>query len=153
MRKSIEYLVEEGDDKGKVFVITRMSAFEADEWASDLIHALSKAESKLRDTGSKMGMASLEGMTIDLLGALDPKDRKKAFADLLACCKIKRDPRNPLVEATKILEVDIEDPMTFIHLREKALSLHVDFIKAAAYQPFLFVAALIPEEKASKENV
>ncbi|NPC90533.1 hypothetical protein HNH97_16805, partial [Gluconacetobacter entanii] len=51
--KSIEYTVaEEGEDCGKVFVITRMSAFDADRWGRHVLHAAHDGPSGRRRTRS-----------------------------------------------------------------------------------------------------
>ncbi|KMQ87284.1 hypothetical protein RF55_13473 [Lasius niger] len=91
-----------------------MSAFEADKWARHLVKALAEAGEKINTTEMNFGIGEL----------------------------IKRDIRNPLVEPTKILEADIEDPMTLTYLRNKVFELHVDFLKAAASQIFPLVAAI-----------
>ncbi|QCE35639.1 hypothetical protein FAI40_10050 [Acetobacteraceae bacterium] len=132
MRKSIEYIQEEGTDKGKVFVITRMSAFKADEWAMDIVRGLSKAGAKLPIEAKDMGIATLGGLAMTLFGVMDKDISNKALAELLECCQIKRDPKNPNVQPAKILEGDITDPMTLKELRVRAFQLHVDFILAAA---------------------
>ncbi|QCE32929.1 hypothetical protein FAI41_04595 [Acetobacteraceae bacterium] len=152
MRKSIEYLIEDGPDKGKIFIITRMSAFEADEWAADVIQALTKAGTKLHPSREQFGIAGLENLSIGIFANLEKEDRKKAYQDLLNCCQIKRDPKNPLVQPTKILEVDIEDPKTLYRLRTKAFELHMDFIKAAACQVFHLAAAMFQTEGSNEER-
>ncbi|QCE34704.1 hypothetical protein FAI40_04690 [Acetobacteraceae bacterium] len=142
MRKTIEYLVEEGADKGKLFFITRMSASDADKWALRFIKALADAGDTVRPDSLELGILGIDDKYFDLIGHVEESESEVLLEALLKCCQIKRDPRNPSVEPTKILSVDIEDAQTLSILRRKAYELHTDFIKAAMYQLFHLVAAL-----------
>ncbi|QCE32905.1 hypothetical protein FAI41_04470 [Acetobacteraceae bacterium] len=142
MRKSIEYLVEEGPDKGKLFILTRMSAFCADKWARHLVKALAEVGENISPSEINLGIGALAGFRPSLIAHLKEEDADHIYEDLLKCCQIKRDICNPLVEPTKILEADIQDPMTLSKLRNKVFELHVDFLKAAASQIFPLVAAI-----------
>ncbi|QCE34677.1 hypothetical protein FAI40_04550 [Acetobacteraceae bacterium] len=152
MLKSTEYLVEEGADKGKLFVITRMSAFAADEWARDIVRGLAAAGNKLLTSSIDLGVGSLANVSFALFGAMHKEDVDRALLLLRECCQIRRDARNPLVEPTKILEVDIEDPQTIKNLYVKAFELHVDFLKAAAELISPIVAAMAAEDNKGKES-
>ena len=144
--KSIEWSPATGEDAGRIFVITRMSAFAADKWARHLVKALIQSGAKLPESVLEAGVMGLAGMAMSLFGYLDDDACDKAFQALIDCVQIKRQPHLP---ASPMLENDIQDHQTLTDLRTEAFKLHVGFLKAAASQISPLAAALLGD---SNEN-
>lgn len=138
--KSIEWTPADGEDMGKVFIITRMSAFAADKWACHVVRSLVRAGAKVPDSALEGGMISLTGSAVQIFGEMSDDDCDKAFEGLMACCQIKRSPN---AMPSKIIDADIQDARTIFNLRVEAFKLHVDFFKAAAAQISPLAAAIM----------
>ncbi|QCE34684.1 hypothetical protein FAI40_04585 [Acetobacteraceae bacterium] len=135
MIKSIEYLINKGKDKGKLFVISRLPLLKADKLAVRVLQDLAKAQSFRWESNPEINIANLKATAIErLLPFINANISEQTSLNLLDCCKIKRDPENPLAKPSKILEGDLEDPITFMELQNVALNLHIDFIKATSFQ-------------------
>ncbi|MCW4590424.1 hypothetical protein NO263_07515 [Gluconacetobacter entanii] len=131
-RKSIEYTVtSDGEDNGKVFVITRMSAFEADKWGRHVLQAAIRSGAAIPDTMVANGIAGLAGAGISIFGAIDPDTTDRLLSRLMECVQIRRDPAHPEV-VQKLLPVDIEEIETVATLQKEAFMLHVGFFRGAA---------------------
>ncbi len=126
-RKEITITLEDGRDKGKRIKITEMSAWEAAEWADDVL---------LSALGNGIGLEQVAGMAsvaqagFALLSKLNKDDAKEAFAKLMSCCKHIPDPKNQSIE----LDIDkdtLEEIASFYKLRIEAFKLHVDFFQNA----------------------
>ena len=137
--KSIEWSPASGEDAGKLFVITRMSAFTADKWARHLVKALIRAGVSCPESALEGGMLSVGGLAMNVFGYLDDEACDKAFDALMAQVQIKRQPQLP---PANLLEADIDDPQTTTDLRTESFKLHVGFLKAAASQISPLAAAL-----------
>lgn len=142
--KSIEWSPASGEDTGKIFVITRMSAFKADKWARHLVKALIRSGAQIPDSVMEAGVMGMAGMAMSIFGYLDDEACDKAFQSLLDCVQIKRRPELP---AGPMIEADILDPDTLSNLRTEAFKLHVGFLKAAASQISPLAAALLESEE------
>jgi hypothetical protein len=73
-RKEITYIVEdEGRDKGKEFIITEMSAWDADELAQDIFRAMGDSNfSEIPADVIAMGCAGLATVGLSVLSASSP---------------------------------------------------------------------------------
>lgn len=125
----IEYIPKEGADKGKIFIISRMPAFAADQWARRIIMSLRKK----REDISCHGMLSLAETAPSLLGELELDVCDDVLCELRSYIKIKRDRDNVNIAPMKIMEEDFEDSYMLQTLYKEAYKLNVGFIKAAAY--------------------
>ncbi|MXV44400.1 hypothetical protein GS501_04975 [Saccharibacter sp. 17.LH.SD] len=151
--KSLEWSPSTGEDAGKRFIITRMSAFTADRWARDIVRALARAGSRTPKEALEVGIAGLAGQSMALFGHLTDDECEKAFQGLLDCVMIDRDPGNAEVQASKLTELDISDATTLPALRAEAFKLNVDFFKAAISQIYPLVEALrTPESEHQAPN-
>lgn len=137
--KSITWSPEEGEDAGKCFVITRMSAFFADKWARNVVRALGRAGARTPREALESGIAGLSGQSMALFSHLSDEECDMAFQGLLDCVKIQRAPKT---DPAPLIEADINDPQTLPALRTEAFKLNVDFFKAAIYQIYPLIAAL-----------
>jgi len=127
---------DEGRDKGKVFVITEMSAMEGERWAgriTELVLAsgisLPKEATGATEDAGMAGLAQLAGVGVPLLKALhDPEIDKATWA----CIKYQHDPRHA---AQAIMQGDacqIEEISTVTELRMAVLRLHTGFFSPAS---------------------
>lgn len=122
----------------KKFIITRMSAMQAERWARHLVKALTRAGVALPDAAAELGMAGLGGIAQALYGQLDDEAADVAITELRKTVKIVRDPANPAATGP-LMDHEIEDAETLTKLDQEAFRLHVDFIRAAA----LFISPLV----------
>lgn len=126
-RKETVITLEDGRDKGKRIKITEMSAWDATEWADDIL--LSALGNGI-ELSHVAGMASVAEMGQALLSKIPKEDTKEAVAKLLSCCKYLPDPKNQSIE----LDIDketLEEAASFYKLRIEAFKLHVDFFQTA----------------------
>lgn len=147
--KSIEWVPTSGGDAGKVFVITRMSAFAADKWACRVMRALTRAGAKVPDSVLANGMLGMTGAAVNIFAEMTDADCEEAFDGLMKCCKIKR-AADMMPEP--ILDLDITDARTIPDLRVEAFKLHLDFFMAAASHISPLAAAIMGEQKQEPET-
>lgn len=140
--QSMEWSPTSGEDAGKKFVITRMSAFAADKWARHTVKALIRAGAQIPDTAMEAGILGMAGVAMQMFGHMDDTACDTAFQALQDCVKISRADLPPL----PLLDADIQDPQTLTDLRTEAFKLHTGFFKAAASQISPLAAALLPPE-------
>lgn len=160
MRKSIDVTINEQSVPGavrdyfwdeeklhpKVFRLTEMSAFAAEEWGARatlaLIPRLSRevdpaVAEELRDN---TGMLSTYRIGL-LLGGISFPEVKDLLKELMSCVQVVTDPGRGLVRPLGLGGAeDIEEVETIYFLREEVLNLHTGFTFAAAI--FSLVAAL-----------
>ncbi|MFT8635722.1 MAG: hypothetical protein ABF706_10585, partial [Novacetimonas hansenii] len=94
--KSIEYSVtEEGEDLGKVFVITRMSAFDADRWGRHVLHAAIAGGYRAVADDAAEGMGGIAEAGMRIFGMMAPDAADALLDRLMQCVRIIRDPAHP----------------------------------------------------------
>lgn len=144
MRKTAQYTVDdEGRDKGKVFLITEMSAAQGEAWACRALLALMGSNTQLPDGFESLGMAGLAELGFKMLANLRWDIAEPLLAEMMACLKIIPDPKKlsvvrDLLETTGNGE-DIEEISTRFKLKAEVFKLHTGFLKAVA--PSLFEKA------------
>lgn len=143
--KTIDWSPTEGADKGKRFIITRMSAFAGDRWGRNVVRALARSGSRTPQEALEVGIAGLAGQSMAVFGNLTDEECDYAFQGLQDCVQIDRDPSNPGVKPAPLTEIDITDPQTLPDLRTEAFKLNVDFLKAATFQIYPLIEALRPK--------
>ena len=126
-RKEVTITLEDGRDKGKKIKIREMSAWDAAEWADNL---LLSALSNGLDIQVMAGMASVAQFGFSLFSKLGKQDAKEAFTELMNCCKHLPDPKNESIEVA-IDKDTLEEIASFYKLRIEAFKLHVDFFQNA----------------------
>lgn len=118
----------EGRDKGKVFVLTELSAYEAEDWAGRALFALMNAGVEIPDNIAEAGLAGVAAMGLKAIAKL-PFDSAKPLLDkMMGCVQIQPSPT--VVRA--LIADDIEEVATLLHLRKQVLGLHLDFFTAVA---------------------
>lgn len=119
---------DEGRDKGKVFVITEMSAMAGERWAGRIMELVMASGVEVpKDTAQDSGMAGLAELAkvgVPLLKALhDPEIEKPTWE----CIKYQHDPRHapqPIMEGDAC---QIEEIGTVTQLRLAVFRFHTGF--------------------------
>ena len=122
-RKETTFVAETGRDLGKQFLITEMSASQAENWAFQVILAVGNAGIEIPEGLASQGMSGL--MAIGYMNLLKiPFDAAKPLLDEMMNCvqiipsaNIKR----------KLVEEDIEEVGTRLQLRKSVWNLNMDF--------------------------
>ncbi|KXJ63063.1 hypothetical protein AXY46_03330 [Achromobacter xylosoxidans] len=118
----------EGRDKGKVFVLTELSAYEAEDWAGRALLALMNAGVEIPDNIAEAGLAGVAAMGFKAIAKL-PFDSAKPLLDkMMECIQIQPSP----TVTRALIPDDIEEVATLLQLRKQVLGLHMDFSMAAA---------------------
>lgn len=132
-RKTVNYTVEDkGRDHGKVFVITEMSAEDAEDWAMRALFALVNNKVDIGNVSPDMGMAGLAQIGFQALGAVDPATVKPLFKEMFACVRIMPTPHGAKAAVVRdLVPDDIEEVMTRVKLRIEIFKLHTDFFADA----------------------
>ena len=133
MARKVENLTitDEGRDQGKVFVLTEMSAFDAEWWATKALLALCNSGIELPEDIKTAGMAGLVKIALEAFGKIHPDDVKPLLDKMLECVKVMPDPAKPRV-IRPLDESDIEEVKTLITIRKAILDLHTGFFTQVA---------------------
>lgn len=133
-RKSVE-VPKKGDppldarDAGKVFIITEMSAWDAEAWGEQVYGAMVRAGLKPLQPGMLSGMAAISVYGISAFMAAPWPEVKPLLAEMIDKCVTKKEEAFPLGRPLTL--DDVEEVATILRLREEALKLHTDFSVAA----------------------
>jgi len=122
-RKQASFVAQTGRDQGKEFLITEMSATQAENWAFRVILAIGNAGIEIPDNLAAQGMAGL--MAVGYMNLLKiPFDAAKPLLDeMMGCVQIvpSANIKRPLIED------DIEEVKTRLLIRKAIWDLHMDF--------------------------
>ncbi len=122
-RKQASFVAQTGRDQGKEFLITEMSASQAESWAFRVILAIGNAGIEIPDNLASQGMAGL--MAVGYMNLLKiPFDAAKPLLDeMMGCVQIvpSANVKRPLIED------DIEEVKTRLLIRKAIWDLHMDF--------------------------
>ena len=119
-------IVTEGRDNGKVFLLTEMSATQAESWAMRVFLALASSGADIPPEYLNSGMAGVAMLGLRAMAGLKWDDANPLLVEMFGCVSIIPNPAAPNI-ARRLVEDDIEEVLTRISLREKVLSLHVGF--------------------------
>ena len=132
MRKTLTYTVtDSGRDQGKAFLITEMSAADAEDWALRAFFALMNSGIDIPDEVADMGFAGIATVGLKALGKVEYAKAKPLFDDMMTCVQVVPDPGKPNV-VRSLIDTDIEEVTTRLKLRSEVFKLHTDFLAAAA---------------------
>jgi hypothetical protein len=122
-RKETTFIADTGRDTNKQFIITEMSASQAESWAFRVILAVGNAGIEIPEGLASQGMAGL--MAIGYMNLLKiPFDAAKPLLDdMMGCVQIV--PSSSI--RRQLIEEDIEEVVTRLQLRKAVWSLHMDF--------------------------
>ncbi|EOY8024256.1 hypothetical protein ACQEMI_003392 [Salmonella enterica] len=132
-RKEIPFIVEEeGRDKGKEFLITEMSAWDADTLAQDIFRAMGDSNySQIPADVIAMGCAGLATVGLSVISASSPdvarqlRDRLMSTVDIVITNDGKRQQRK--VNGS----LDFEEVSTIRSLLDKVFQVNFDFLTIA----------------------
>lgn len=132
-RKEIPFIVEEeGRDKGKEFLITEMSAWDADTLAQDIFRAMGDSNySSIPPDVIAMGCAGLATVGLSVISASSPevarqlRDRLMSTVDIVITNDGKRQQRK--VNGA----LDFEEVSTIRSLLDKVFQVNFDFLTIA----------------------
>lgn len=132
-RKEIPFIVtEEGRDKGKEFLITEMSAWDADALAQDIFRAMGDSNySSIPADVIAMGCAGLATVGLSVISASSPevarqlRDRLMSTVDIVITNDGKRQQRK--VNGS----LDFEEVSTIRSLLDKVFQVNFDFLTIA----------------------
>lgn len=119
-----------GRDKGKLFLITEMSAEQGEDWAMRVLLALMQSNVEVPEGFLELGMAALAQMGLKALSGIKWELAKPLMQELMDCIQIIPNPKATHV-VRPLIPDDIEEIMTRATLKWEVLSLHVDFSQAA----------------------
>jgi len=130
-RKTLTYTVQDNNrDKSKQFLITEMSAAQAENWAMRAILALIKDGVDMPEGFEHAGMAGMAEMGLRALQGLSWDMAEPLINEMMACVQYIPDPSKPHI-LRPIIDEDIEEVMTRVKLKIEVWNLHTDFLKAA----------------------
>lgn len=127
--KTKQITIENGRDKGRVFLITEMSAAHADHWAMRALIALANGGVDLGGLSPQQGMMGMAGVALDALGRLKADDAIPLLNELLDCVQIIPEGGRP--RPLNMDFNDVEDFTTLWRLRKEVFALHTDFLQHA----------------------
>jgi hypothetical protein len=116
----------EGRDKGKAFLLTEMSASQAERWAARAMLALARNGVEIPEGIASAGLAGVAAIGIRALGGMAFDDAEPLLADMMACVQAIPDPARPNV-SRYLIEDDIEEVATRLRLRMEVFTLHTGF--------------------------
>lgn len=118
-----------GRDADKVFIITEMSAWDAEEWGERAYGAMVRAGLKPLQPGMLSGMAAISVYGVSALLAAPWPEVKPLLGEMIEKCVTKKEEAFPL--GRPITPDDVEEVQTILRFREEAVKLHTDFSVAA----------------------
>ena len=127
--KTKQITIEYGRDKGRVFLITEMSAAHADNWAMRALIALANGGVDLGGLSPQQGMMGMAGVALDALGRLKADDAIPLLNELLDCVQIIPEGGRPTP-----VEYGLQRRGRLYHLwrlRKEVFALHTDFLQHA----------------------
>ena len=134
MRKTKRVMITaDGRDKGKMFLITEMSASQAERWAFRVFQALARTGIDVPEHVSNSGIAGMAIVGLKALGNMPLHEASDLMEEMFACIKIVRDTDHPDM-AFGLMEEDIEEVATRVELRTEVFELHTGFSLAGVRQ-------------------
>ncbi|WP_096978834.1 hypothetical protein [Escherichia coli] len=131
-RREIPFIVEENNrDKGKEFIITEMSAWDADELAQDLFRAMGETNfSGIPSDVIAMGCAGLATLGLNIISAASPEVSHKLRDRLLSTVQIVITHEGGR-QVREVKPIDFEEVSTIRQLMDKVFQLNFDFLTIA----------------------
>jgi hypothetical protein len=131
-RKEITFTVEDDNrDKGKEFVITEMSAWDADELAQDIFRAMGESNySEIPADVIAMGCAGLATVGLSVLSASSAVVARTMRDRLLATVQIVIT-NDGSQQARGVKSIDFEEVSTLRVLMDKVFQVNFDFLVIA----------------------
>lgn len=148
-RKTKTFNAKHGRDAGKQFLITEMSAFAAERWATRALGAMARSKEAVPPDVASQGMAALAFFGIKSLLTTPTEEAEVLLDAMLGCVQIIPDPSKPHI-ARPVDEEDVEEIQTLAQLREEVLELHTGFSIAGLIQT---LKSGHPAQEADSQNM
>jgi hypothetical protein len=132
MRKTSIFTATEGRDRNKAFLITELSAAEAEDWAMRALFTMVNAGVEIPDELLGAGLAGLASLGIKSLTKVPYESAKPLFDTMMTCVQVLPDPKDHRTVRPLMTDDDIEEVSTRLALRKAVLNLHMDFFLGAA---------------------
>ncbi|MEQ9910991.1 hypothetical protein [Pectobacterium polaris] len=131
-RKEITFIVEEeGRDKGKEFLITEMSAWDADTLAQDIFRAMGESNyTGIPADVIAMGCAGLATVGLSVISASSPEVSRTMRDRLMATVQIVIT-HNGDKQVREVKSIDFEEVNTIRTLMDKVFKANFDFLTIA----------------------
>jgi hypothetical protein len=131
-RKEIPYVVtDENRDKGKEFIITEMSAWDADELAQDIFRAMGDSDfSAIPADVIAMGCAGLATVGLSVLSAASPDVSRNLRDRLLQTVQIVITHEGSR-QVRQVKPIDFEEVSTIRTLMDQVFRVNFDFLTFA----------------------
>src|ERR1700692_944296 len=140
MRKTkIVTITAEGRDLGKIFLLTEMSAHQAERWAMRALMAVADAGVDLPEAALGAGMAGIAALGIRAIFRVPFALAAPLMDEMMDCVQIVPDPRKPFPRRPE--QDDIEEVATRLLLRSEVFELHTGFSVTAAISESLAAAS------------
>lgn len=131
-RKSTVFTATDGRDKGKAFLLTELSAEDAEDWAMRALFVIVNAGVEVPDELLGAGLAGLAALGIKALTKVPYEAAKPLFDTMMRCIQLLPDPRDHRTVRPLMTADDIEEVPTRMKLRKAILDLHMGFFLDAA---------------------
>jgi len=156
-RKTLTVMITaEGRDKGKMFVLTEMSATQAEKWAARALLALGASGVEIPDGIEGQGLAGVAAIGIRAFAGLPWHLAEPLLDEMFRCVSFVPNPSQPnVVRGTAVgavgpmVEDDIEEIATRVRLREEVISLHLGFSISAYISKFRQASTMTPAATSS----
>lgn len=112
---------EKSRDHGRAYLITEMSAEDAEWWAFQVLQALLGSDGNI-DFNAPLAQMARQGLAA--LGKLPPHQARPLLEQMMDCVRVKLPNSN---ESRDMLPGDIEEVKTRVLIRKEVLELHIDF--------------------------
>ena len=128
MRKTkLLQITDEGRDKGKAYLLTEMSAAQAEKWAFRALLLAAQSGADIPDAVRNAGFAGVAVMGIQtILGGVKFEAVEPLLDEMFKCVQFIPDIKNQIL-TRPLIDDDIEEVSTRIKLRMEVFNLHVNF--------------------------
>lgn len=117
-------ITSEGRDRGKIYIITEMSALDGDRWATRALGAVARSGVDVPPHIMQLGMGGILAMGFKAILGMQFDEAKPLLDDLMACVT-RQEEKVP--DGRPLVESDIEEILTYSLLRSEVFELHTGF--------------------------
>lgn len=122
MRQTREVTIDFGErDLGKTYVLTEMSASQAETWAWRALSAMARGNAEIPESVLALGWGAVALLGLRSILAADYIEVAPLLDEMMRCIRFKASAVRDLVET------DIEDVATRVYLRDEVFKLHANF--------------------------
>lgn len=113
-------------DRGKIFVVTEVPAYQAEKWGNRVYLAMARSGIPIEPEYAAMGVAGLFLVGLRALTLTSWADAEPLLDEMMECVTIAL-PNNPSVARPLMRDLDIEEIGTYRRLRQEIIELHLGF--------------------------